>query len=119
MEANNSATSDNYVQQKADLKITKFGKPDEQVRAGEILTYTVIVDNLGPSYADRVALKDILQSDKQFELIGIESDRPFRCTSVPAGAPGAIPVIDQRLVTDCILERAAGGACGPRRASCR
>ena len=48
-QGSNRHASENLVLQKADLKITKFGKMDDEVRAGEVLTYTVIVDNLGPS----------------------------------------------------------------------
>ena len=102
--SDNAFTLQTNLDPTADLKITKFGKPDEIVRAGELLTYTVIVDNLGPSWAGGVAVKDILQSDKRFDLVGIDSDRPFSCASVPSGAPGGIVDIDQRLVVDCFLE---------------
>ena len=36
------------AQSVADLAIRKFGKPDGEVRAGDTLTYTVIVDNHSP-----------------------------------------------------------------------
>ena len=84
--ANNTATSENRVKQKADLKVTKFGKNDGAVRAAEILTYTVIVDNLGPSWADNAAIKDVLQTSGKFELltaprVAIASQWPVRSTS--------------------------------------
>ncbi len=112
--SNNVAHSKNLVLQKADLKITKFGKPDGQVRAGEILTYTVIVDNLGPSYAGidgrdpitgNVAIKDILQSDLEFDLLSIISDRGMVCSSVPTdGDPtDGVPNVNQHLEIDCTL----------------
>ncbi len=102
-EANNTVRAENFVLQKADLAITKFGKPDGEVRAGEILTYTVIVDNLGPSWATGVAVKDVLQSSGKWQLLGVASDRPMSCSSLPAGAPGGIAVVDQRLQIDCRL----------------
>ena len=55
VEDNDCDTADVYVENEADLHVTKYGKPDGQVRAGEILTYTVIVDNLGPSWARDVS----------------------------------------------------------------
>ncbi|MDR7551199.1 MAG: TRAP transporter substrate-binding protein DctP, partial [Armatimonadota bacterium] len=104
--ANNTVQAENFVLQKADLAITKFGKPDGQVRAGEILTYTVIVDNLGPSWATGVALKDVLQSSGKWQLLDVTSDRQMSCSSLPAGAPGGIAVVDQRLQIDCRLSGA-------------
>ena len=79
------------VEQRADLRITKYGKDDGEVEAGEILEYTVVVDNLGPSYADGAALKDILSSSGSFDVLSIESDREARCESVPAPDSGVNP----------------------------
>jgi uncharacterized repeat protein (TIGR01451 family) len=127
---NNIDSSKNLVLGKSDLKVTKFGKNDGQVRAGEVLTYTIIVDNLGPSFAEGVALKDIFQTAGVFDLVDIASDRPARCRTLPARPdqpPGGIdlpaqpwPVtapppafgvldptgiedLDQRLEMDCEL----------------
>jgi uncharacterized repeat protein (TIGR01451 family) len=120
---NNTGCSENRVEQKADLKITKFGKNDGIVRAGDILTYTVIVDNLGPSWANNVSIKDVLQSAGKFDLIDIHSDRRASCSVLPQGlvptttvlpatpwpiiAPvpplPATPNINQRLEVDCTL----------------
>ncbi len=113
-EVNNTDTAKNLVLQKADLKITKFGKPDGEVEAGQVLTYTIIVDNLGPSYAGidgrapvvgNVAIKDILQSDLQFDLLEITSDRDMTCSSVPSdGDPtDGIIGVNQHLEIDCTL----------------
>ncbi len=66
---NDSDTAANSVEGKADLRIEKYGKPDGTVRAGEELTYTVIVDNLGPSYAHDVMLRDQFSSDGHFEVV--------------------------------------------------
>ena len=89
-EGSNAAASENLVLQKADLKITKFGKMDDQVRAGEVLTYTVIVDNLGPSYANRVVVKDVLQSSEIYDVIDVNSDRPAYCVGLPGPQPGVL-----------------------------
>ncbi len=139
---NNTATSKSLVEEKADLKIVKFGKPEGQVRAGEILTYTVIVDNLGPSWATSVALKDVLQASKDFDLIDIESDRAAVCSALVAGTtrvytdvlvgpnpwppvtapppfgvipPTGISNINQHLQIDCTLENTASPAVGDGR----
>jgi len=125
---NNTAIAKNFVLSVVDLRATKFGKNDGAVRAGEILTYTVIVDNLGPSFAEGVALKDVLQAGEEFDLIDITTNRPASCTSLTSGItetnaiaatawppvlppppffgviePTGIPEIDQRLEVDCTL----------------
>ena len=89
--ANNTAFRRNFVREKSDLKITKFGKRDGTVRAGDVLTYTVIVDNLGPSWAYSVTLKDILQSSGIYDVIDVASDRPAVCRSIPSGATYSLP----------------------------
>ncbi len=71
---NNFDSELNLVLGKADLKVTKFGKPDGEVRAGEVLEYWVIVDNLGPGFAHDVVLYDIIASDGEFELWWEEYD---------------------------------------------
>ncbi|MEO8083525.1 MAG: CHRD domain-containing protein, partial [Ardenticatenales bacterium] len=126
--ANNVSARKNLVLTKSDLKVTKFGLNNGQVRAGQILTYTVIVDNLGPSYAETVSLKDVLQSAEIFDLIDITSDRATTCRSLTAAGtetnaiagtpwppalapvpyfgvlePTGIPQIGQRLQVDCTL----------------
>jgi uncharacterized repeat protein (TIGR01451 family) len=65
---NNWDTEANLVLGKADLKVTKYGKPDGEIRAGDELEYWVIVDNLGPGYAHDVVLYDLISSDGEFEL---------------------------------------------------
>lgn len=52
------------AQSVADLAIRKFGKPDGEVRAGDMLTYTVIVDNHCSGAAQSAcAVTDLLASD--------------------------------------------------------
>jgi uncharacterized repeat protein (TIGR01451 family) len=65
---NNWDSEANLVLGKADLKVTKYGKPDGEVRAGEELEYWVVVDNLGPGYAHDVVIYDLISSDGEFEL---------------------------------------------------
>jgi uncharacterized repeat protein (TIGR01451 family) len=65
---NNWDSEANLVLGKADLKVTKYGKPDGEVRAGDELEYWVVVDNLGPGYAHDVVIYDLISSDGEFEL---------------------------------------------------
>ena len=58
----------------ADLRIRKYGKPDDEVRADETLTYTLIVDNLGPSFTAPVMVTDTAISNGEFFLVGIIPD---------------------------------------------
>lgn len=98
----------------ADLRIVKFGKPDDEVRAGETLAYTIIVDNLGPDAASGVSIKDLMQSDGDFDVLEIESDRAMTCSSLPAaagGSPfsvppadGAVTGVSERYQLDCTLD---------------
>ncbi|MEO8083674.1 MAG: hypothetical protein ABI780_07630, partial [Ardenticatenales bacterium] len=83
--SNNQDRTANRVTNGADLRVVKFGKPDGSVRAGGILTYTLLVDNLGPNTATGVALKDVLRSDGTFDVIDVTSDRPMVCGSSPNG----------------------------------
>jgi uncharacterized repeat protein (TIGR01451 family) len=71
---NNWDTEANLVLGKADLKVTKYGKPDGEVRAGEELEYWVVVDNLGPGFAHDVVLYDLISSDGEFDLWWGEED---------------------------------------------
>ncbi len=84
----------------ADMRITKFGKPDGEVRAGEFLTYTVIIDNLGPSVAPDVVVTDTLVSSGDFELVAINQiDRPgAACSPTPPASS-----VGQRLDITCQL----------------
>ena len=66
-----------------------------QVRAGETLHYTIIVDNLGPSWARGVAVKDVLESSGRYEVRSLTADRTMSCTYLPAGAP---PVSTQMII---------------------
>jgi uncharacterized repeat protein (TIGR01451 family) len=54
------------VQDYADLMVRKLGRPDTTVVAGEMMTYTIQVDNLGPAYARNVVVTDTLDPDVTF-----------------------------------------------------
>ncbi|MCB0216636.1 MAG: DUF11 domain-containing protein, partial [Chloroflexi bacterium] len=56
----NTASKKTFVQDRADLKITKIVEPHSGVQAGEQFTYTILVDNLGPSAARNVVVTDTL-----------------------------------------------------------
>jgi len=57
----------------ADLRVIKFGKPEGEVRAGDELTYTILVDNLGTGVAHEVSLVDTMVSNGAFELVSVAS----------------------------------------------
>ncbi|MBC7084640.1 MAG: DUF11 domain-containing protein, partial [Firmicutes bacterium] len=110
--------TETYVLNAADLKVQKFGKPDGEVRAGDLLTYTIIVDNLGPSDAWGPVVQDMLRSDGDFTLVSISSSRPndtvcsvtppigstdgaldFTCTLVENSDPAPLVVSDRWVLT--------------------
>ena len=78
-EYNDYASAPILIQGRADLKIQKFGKPEGEVRAGDELIYTVIVDNLGTGFAHEVTIDDVLESDGSFDLLEVTSDRDALC----------------------------------------
>ncbi len=55
-------SDDIEVRSVADLKVQKFVSPHNPVRAGEQFTYTILVDNLGPSTAYNIVVTDTLIS---------------------------------------------------------
>lgn len=106
---NNNATTSTPLLGLADLRVTQYGQPVSQVRAGERLTYTVIVDNLGPGYAHDVSLDAALVSGGAFELLSVTPDRPAACAPLTG-------TFDQALALNCALtaplEAASGGDTG-------
>ncbi len=51
-----------YQNSGADLRLVKYSEPHNVVQAGEIFTYTIFVDNLGPDIANHVVISDTLLS---------------------------------------------------------
>ncbi|MEO8083278.1 MAG: beta-propeller fold lactonase family protein, partial [Ardenticatenales bacterium] len=73
----------------ADARIFKVSKPDDAVRAGQIFTYTLLVENLGPSLARDLQFDDSILSSGVFTLVGTQLDpgRDDVCVAAPAPAP--------------------------------
>lgn len=53
---------------KADLQISKFSEPHDNILAGQIFTYTIFVDNLGPNIATNVVVTDTLLSSSDVSV---------------------------------------------------
>ena len=64
--SDNTDVEGTIVEDKADLEVTKVCKPDGPLPAGETGTCTIFVDNLGPSFARAVVLRDTNLSDGAF-----------------------------------------------------
>ncbi len=71
----------------ADLSITKVDTPDP-VSAGTNLTYTITVNNAGPSNATTAALSDTLPANTTF--VSLSSPGGWSCTTPAVGAAGTI-----------------------------
>ncbi len=63
---NNTASAVTTVHAAADLSVTKSDNPDP-VSAGELLTYTLVVHNNGPSDATGVVLQDTLPAEVTYQ----------------------------------------------------
>ncbi|MBV8518369.1 MAG: ExeM/NucH family extracellular endonuclease [Acidobacteria bacterium] len=84
---NNSATATTTVATSADLSVTKVDTPDP-VGAGNNLTYTITVDNAGPSNASTVSLSDTLPAGTTF--VSLSSPGGWSCTAPAVGAAGTV-----------------------------
>ena len=73
--ANNTAPVTSTITTSADLAIGKQG-PDS-VAAGTSMTYTLTVENYGPSVAQAVTLTDLLNDGLTYQAGSFTSDRPF------------------------------------------
>lgn len=81
----------------ADLKVTKFVKPDTSVQAGQYINYTIIVENLGPYYAYNVSIRDEILSSGSFQVIALISD-PARSDTVTSVTPSPGVTIEANLL---------------------
>ncbi|MFC1714883.1 hypothetical protein ACFL6S_14540 [Candidatus Poribacteria bacterium] len=74
------------VTDEADLKVTKFCKPDAEtgLKAGEIGECIIYVDNLGPSDARNVVLYDQIVSSGSFIILNTETSQG-NVTSIDIG----------------------------------
>lgn len=71
--ADNNAAATTTVVQEADLSLDKEGTPDA-LTAGELVTYTLIVANNGPSNASGVVVADTLPAE--VTLVSVTPDAP-------------------------------------------
>ena len=80
-DANDEATEDTRVLGQADLAISKSSP--SFANSGQILVYTIIVNNLGPNDAENVQVSDTLPSEATFDFTeGCDND------------PGGVPTCD-------------------------
>lgn len=84
---NNSATDTDTLAALADLSISKTDTPDP-VTAGNDLTYTITVNNAGPSNAGSVSLSDPLPAGTTF--VSLSSPGGWSCTTPAVGAGGTV-----------------------------
>jgi uncharacterized repeat protein (TIGR01451 family) len=82
-----SDTETTTVGASADLSVTKVDSPDP-VEAGANITYTITVDNAGPSNAASVSLSDTLPAETTF--ISLPWPAGWSCTDPGVGMGGAI-----------------------------
>jgi uncharacterized protein len=71
----------------ADLSVTKTDSPDP-VNAGANITYTITVNNAGPSSATTVQLSDTVPANTTF--VSLAAPAGWSCTTPPNGGTGAI-----------------------------
>lgn len=83
----------------ADLAVAKTAP--EFVNAGNNLSYTITVNNLGPDSAVSVALNDSLPAETTFVSVTQNSGPIFNCTTPPVGFGGSV---------SCAVASFAGGA---------
>ncbi len=65
---NDSSTELTFVEDEADLRITKFVEQNSTILAGDIFWYTIFVDNLGPSAARNVVIRDTLLNSNAIQI---------------------------------------------------
>ncbi len=84
---NNSGVATTTVAASADLSVTKVDTPDP-VTAGTNLTYTITLNNAGPSNAASVSLSDTLPAGTTF--VSLASPGGWSCTTPAVGAGGTV-----------------------------
>src|SRR2546425_2012796 len=85
--SNNTATASTTVIASADLSITKTDAPDP-ARPGENLTYTLVVNNNGPSTAASVTVTEPLPPATTFQ--SIITPAGWTCTTPAVGSAGTV-----------------------------
>jgi uncharacterized repeat protein (TIGR01451 family) len=84
--ANNSASATTTVTPVANLSVAKVAAPDP-VAAGALLTYTVTVNNAGPTHANSVVLSDSLPAGTTFASASMPG---WSCSTPAVGGVGAV-----------------------------
>ena len=90
--ATSCTAEETFVNEAADLYVVKIGKPDETVRAGAELTYTVYVYNLGLSDAREVMVTDTILSDGAFSE-PVVAGGAFDCALTAGDIVCTLPVL--------------------------
>ncbi|MFP4345762.1 MAG: hypothetical protein ACLFU8_13795, partial [Anaerolineales bacterium] len=105
---NNSDSASTELLGLADLRISEYGQVSGPVQAGELLTYTIVVDNLGPGTAHDVVMEKSLESNGSFELLAVSSDRPATCSPTS----GTFSLLELRCELTDPLEAMVSGSTG-------
>jgi uncharacterized repeat protein (TIGR01451 family) len=85
---NDEATANTTVVASANLAVTKSGPTT--ITAGNNITYTITLTNLGVSTADAVSLNDTLPAGTTFVSQTQGSGPALDCTTPPVGGTGAV-----------------------------
>ncbi|HEV2856590.1 MAG TPA: ExeM/NucH family extracellular endonuclease [Thermoanaerobaculia bacterium] len=85
--ANDSSTEPTTVDTSAGLSVTKVDDPDPVV-VGQNITYTITVNNAGPSNAASVTLSDTLSAGTTF--VSLTSPGGWSCTTPSVGLSGTV-----------------------------
>jgi large repetitive protein len=85
---NSSTTPQTIINTIADVRVTK-GAPGG-ASAGTSMTYTIAVENLGPSDARNVAMSDVLPPQTTFVSITQNTGPAFTCTNPGVGNTGTV-----------------------------
>jgi uncharacterized repeat protein (TIGR01451 family) len=85
--ANDTSTASTTVNPAADLAVTKAVSPDP-VTAGQNLTYTLTVNNNGPSAAANAALNYAVPANTTFQ--SLTAPVGWSCTTPAVGGTGAV-----------------------------
>lgn len=86
----NTAVARTFVQEAADLEVTKVCEPNAQVRAGATAVCTIYVDNAGPSSARDVTLRDAHTSEGEFTFGSVTATNPHDPTAACAAPVGGV-----------------------------
>jgi uncharacterized repeat protein (TIGR01451 family)/CSLREA domain-containing protein len=84
---NNFSTDSDTLTTSSDLSVTKVDTPDP-VLAGNNLTYTITVNNAGPSNASSVSLSDTLPSGTTF--VSLAPPGGWSCSTPGVGSTGTV-----------------------------